>query len=310
MREFRTHITCEEIGLFAHFNKIVYICERIHITYPFANEYIMKKSEQISYNYLRRYIDSIRSVGRYSFTLEELQNEFNISYGALKQNLYRLKSKNEIAQVRQGFYVTIPPEYSKQGMLPPYLFIDDLMKSLNKPYYVALLSAAALHGAAHQQPMEFFVIVRTPAPRSINNKKLKISFFSKNNWGQDDIVQKATNAGYINISSPELTALDILNYPQKIGLNRATTVLQELAPIMKISALVKTALRYQSTPVIQRLGYILDKILGEEKLAESLQKALNRRSSIPVLLSTQNENKGVTDETWKVIKNVEIESDL
>jgi hypothetical protein len=54
----------------------------------------------------------------------------------------------------------------------------------------------------------------------------------------------------------------------------------------------------------------LDKILGEEKLAESLQKALNRRSSIPVLLSTQNENKGVTDETWKVIKNVEIESDL
>ena len=158
--------------------------------------------------------------------------------------------------------------------------------------------------------MEFFVIVRTPAPRSINNKKLKISFFSKNNWEQDDIVQKATDAGYINISSPELTALDLLNYPQKIGLNRATTVLQELAPIMKISALVKTALRYQSTPVIQRLGYILDKILGEEKLAESLQKALNRRSSIPVLLSTQNENKGVTDETWKVIKNVEIESDL
>lgn len=270
----------------------------------------MKKAEQISHNYLRRYIDRIRSVGQYSFTLEELQNEFNISYGALKQNLYRLKSKNEIAQVRQGFYVTIPPEYSKQGMLPPYLFIDDLMKSLNKPYYVALLSAAALHGAAHQQPMEFFVIVRTPAPRSINNKKLKISFFSKNNWEQNDIVQKATDAGYINISSPELTALDLLNYPQKIGLNRATTVLQELAPIMKISALVKTALRYQSTPVIQRLGYILDKILGEEKLAESLQKALNGRSSIPVLLSTQNENKGITDETWKVIKNVEIESDL
>jgi hypothetical protein len=29
-------------------------------------------------------------------------------------------------------------------MLPPYLFIDDLMKSLDKPYYVGLLSAAAL----------------------------------------------------------------------------------------------------------------------------------------------------------------------
>ena len=140
--------------------------------YPFANEYIMKKTEQKSHNYLEKYIDSIRSVGRYSFTLEELQNEFNISYRALKQNLYRLKSKNQIAQVRQGFYVIIPPEYSNQGMLPAYLFIDDLMKSLNKPYYVGLLSAAALHGAAHQQPMEYFVIVQTPAPRSIHNKKL------------------------------------------------------------------------------------------------------------------------------------------
>lgn len=205
----------------------------------------MKKIEQFSHNYLEKYIDNVRSVGRYSFTLEELQNEFNISYRALKQNLYRLKSKNEIAQVRQGFYVIIPPEYSNQGMLPPYLFIDDLMESLNKPYYVALLSAAALHGAAHQQPMEYFVIVRTPAPRSIHNKKLKISFFSKSSWEQGDIVKKTTNAGYMNVSSPELTALDLLNYTHKIGLNRATTVLQELAQIMKVSALVRTASRCQ-----------------------------------------------------------------
>jgi predicted transcriptional regulator of viral defense system len=122
---------------------------------------------------------------------------------------------------------------------------------------VALLSAAALHGATHQQPMEYFVIVQTPASRSIHNKKLKISFFSKNSWEQGDIVKKTTNAGYMNVSSPELTALDLLNYTHKIGLNRATTVLQELAQIMIVSALVKTASRYQSTPVIQRLGYIL-----------------------------------------------------
>ncbi|SCD21978.1 Hypothetical protein PSM36_3189 [Proteiniphilum saccharofermentans] len=105
--------------------------------------------------------------------------------------------------------------------------------------------------------MEYFVIVQTPASRSIHNKKLKISFFSKNSWEQGDIVKKTTNAGYMNVSSPELTALDLLNYTHKIGLNRATTVLQELAQIMIVSALVKTASRYQSTPVIQRLGYIL-----------------------------------------------------
>jgi hypothetical protein len=61
--------------------------------------------------------------------------------------------------------------------LPSCLFIDDLMKSLSTPYYVGLLPAAALHGAAHQQPMGYTVITQSPAPRSIG--KLKIIFFSK-----------------------------------------------------------------------------------------------------------------------------------
>jgi predicted transcriptional regulator of viral defense system len=72
----------------------------------------------------------------------------------------------------RGFYVIIPPDYSKQGIIPPYLYIDDLMKSLDTPCYVGLLSAAALYGAAHQQPTVYTVITQSPAPRSID--KLKI----------------------------------------------------------------------------------------------------------------------------------------
>mgnify|MGYP001025864267 FL=1 len=252
----------------------------------------------------------LQSQGRYAFTFEELRNRFKSSEKTLLQGLYRYKTKKQIAQIRKGFYVIIPPNYSNQGMLPPYLFIDDLMKSLNKPYYVALLSAAALYGAAHQQPMEYFVIAETPAPRSINNKKLKVSFFSKNSWEQDDIVQKTTDAGYLNVSSPELTALDLLAYVDKIGINRAVTVLEELAQAMKAAALSKTAKRYPNTPVIQRLGYILDKALGEKKLSDPLLKILNERNASSVLLVTQKEKQGELDETWKVIKNIEIESDL
>jgi predicted transcriptional regulator of viral defense system len=167
-----------------------------------------------------------------------------------------------------------------------------------------------LHGAAHQQPMEYFVMAETPAPRSIRNKKLKISFFSKNFWEQDDIVQKTTDAGYLNVSSPELTALDLLAYVDKIGVNRAVTVLQELTQAMKATTLSKTAKRYPNTPVIQRLGYILDKVFGEEKMANSLLKILNDRTILPVVLSTHKEKRGELDKMWKVIKNMEIESDL
>jgi predicted transcriptional regulator of viral defense system len=257
-----------------------------------------------------RFLVELQKKGRYAFTIDDLRNYFDLSEEALLQGLFRFKVKKQVAQIRKGFYAIITPEYAKQGMLPYHLFIDDLMKSLNKPYYVALLSASALYGAAHQQPMEYYVIAQTPAPRSINSKKLKISFLSKNNWEQDDIIQKTTDAGYINVSSPELTALDLLAYAEKNGLNRVTTVLHELAQTIKIAQLSRTLKKYSNTPVIQRLGYIMDKVLDEKKIAEVLLKNLKDRNVSPVLLSTQKSKNGLLDETWKVIINMEIESDL
>ena len=268
----------------------------------------MDKIRQLPYNYLDKYLTEVRAQGHYAFMLEELKNEFALSYPALKQSLYRLKLKKEIAQIRQGFYVIIPPEYSKQGMLPPYLFIDDLMKSLNKPYYVGLLSAAALYGAAHQQPMGYTVITQSPAPRSID--KLKVVFFSRQDFPQDGIIQKKTPAGYINVSSPELTALDFFDYIHKFGINRITTILHELAEAMKPASLLKIAKQYPNTAALQRLGYILEKEISVKKLSDSLWKALNERTSFPVPLSPQKEKKGETDSKWKIIKNMEIESDL
>jgi predicted transcriptional regulator of viral defense system len=268
----------------------------------------MDRIRQFSHNYLDKYLTEVRAEGRYAFTLEELKNEFALSYPALKQNLYRLKLKKEVVQIRQGFYVIIPPEYSKQGILPPYLFIDDLMKSLNKPYYVSLLSAAALHGAAHQQPMGYTVITQSPAPRSID--KLKIVFFSRQDFMQDGIIQKKTQAGYINVSSPELTALDFFDYIHKFGINRITTVLHELVETMKPVSLLKIAKQYPNTAALQRLGYILEKEISAEKLSDSLWKALNERNCFPVPLSPQKEKKGGTDNKWKIIINTEIESDL
>ncbi|MDR0603044.1 MAG: type IV toxin-antitoxin system AbiEi family antitoxin [Bacteroidales bacterium] len=268
----------------------------------------MDNIRQLPYNYLDKYLTEVRTQGRYAFTIEEIKDKFNLSYPAIRQNLFRLKLKKEIAFIRQGFYVIIPPEYSRQGMLPPYLFLDDLMKMLEKPYYVGLLSAAALYGAAHQQPMGYTVITQSPAPRSID--KLKIVFFSKQKFIQEGIIQRKTPVGYINISSPELTALELFEYIHKFGINRITTILQELAEEMKISALLKIAKQYPDTAAIQRLGYILEKEVLTEKLSDLLYKVLNERNCFPVPLSPQKEKKGNIDHKWKIIKNMEIESDL
>ena len=45
----------------------------------------------------------------------------------------------------------IPPQYALKGNIPPSYYIDQLMEVLEKPYYVCLLTAAAMHGATHQR---------------------------------------------------------------------------------------------------------------------------------------------------------------
>jgi predicted transcriptional regulator of viral defense system len=264
----------------------------------------------IQYNYLEDYLNKVRSQGRFAFTWSELKKQFDISDKALNQNLFRLKTKKKVAQIRKGFYAIVAAEYSTYGMPPPVLFIDDLMKSLNKRYYVGLLSAAALYGAAHQQPMEFFVITEKPALRNIRNKKLKISFYVKKQWSDEEIIQKKTDAGYINTSSPELTALDLLYYQESIGMNRLTTVLHELAPEMKAIDLMKTAKSYPQVAAMQRLGYLLDKELQKEKLADALWTVLKEKILFPVPLSTSKGKDGAADDKWKVIRNMNIESDI
>jgi phosphatidylserine decarboxylase len=44
-------------------------------------------------------------------------------------------------------------------------------------------------------------------------------------------VVQGTDAGFINVSSPELTALDLLSYVDKIGMNRVITILSELVEV-------------------------------------------------------------------------------
>jgi len=292
---------------FQYINPI--FCFNLRFTTIYVVDCKLNMNSLTQYSTLEEFVNETRAKGRYSFSLEELVKCFSISDKALNQALFRLKSKNKISQIRKGFYAIITPEYSRQGIVPPNLFIDDLMKSLGKKYYVGLLSAAALHGAAHQQPMEYYVITEKPALRDIKNEKLSFNFFVKQSWQEADIIQKKTDAGYINVSTPELTALDLLTYGD-FGINRILTILEELSEEMKPSNLARAARNYPLTSTIQRLGYLIDKRVGNQKLAAILRKILNDRKIGPIPLLKSSDNKGSLDIDWKIYLNTELDSDL
>lgn len=264
------------------------------------------------YKYLDAFINEKRANGKYSFTIYELRVRFNLTDEALKKALQRLKRQKKVSMVRKEFYVIVPPEYSAKGIIPTSFYVNDLMEFLNRDYYVGLLNAAALYGAAHQQPQSFSIITEGIPLRKIQNNKVNIIFHTKKRWDKEDIVKKKVDTGYINVSSPELSALDLVSYYDAVGgFNRVTTVIAELIENMEVQKLIESAKRYGQIVTIQRLGYLLEHVLFDVKLNDGLFNYLKETVFYPTLLRPQQEKPEsmVTGNRWKIVPNIEIEAD-
>ena len=267
----------------------------------------------LQYKYLDSYIDKQRAGGKYNFTTDGLHHQLDVSENALKKSLQRLKNQGSVVMVRKGFYVIVPPEYRSKGIIPTSLYVNDLMKYLNRDYYVGLLNAAALQGAAHQQPQSYSIITEGIALRAIDTDKVHIIFYIKKSWNKKDILQKKVDTGYINISCPELTALDLVNYYKEVGgINRVATVLEELTENIQADKLVQSAKQYEEVAVIQRLGYLMEFVLEKDELSNALYSFLEPIRFYPTLLRPQRK-KPKTMETgnrWKIVANTEVEADI
>jgi len=264
-----------------------------------------------NYNYLLNWIENLQAHGKLTFTYEQACNQFKgISNTAIGLSLNRLSGKGKVVSIFKGFYVIIPAEYSSKGIIPPILFIDSLMNYIGKSYYVGLLSAAALHGAAHQQPQEFFVINQLPFIRPTSKKGIKINYIGRITIPSNFLENRKTEAGYVKVSNPELTAIDLLQYEKHIGgLNRAATVINELAEIMNPDRINEEFISFVPIVMIQRLGFILDNVVGKSDLANSIYNSVKNKyptwQRMP-LKSGKPEKGYSSDSKWKIVRNINI----
>lgn len=263
---------------------------------------------------LEGWTETLLARGRYSFALDQVREEFDqLTDVAIKFALKRLVDKGKIVSIYKGYYLILPPQYAAKGVLPPSLFLDAFMKFLQRPYYVSLLNAAAYHGASHQQPQEFFVMTDFPVLRPTTKRGLKINYISINHIPQQLTEQRKTEAGYLSISSPALTATDLVQYENRIGgLNRAATVLAELGEALTPDSFSPELLAHAHTTTLQRLGYLLEYACFHQPLADALDLAMEQHSlnRLRIPLQPSNEVKGYSSQNrWNVIVNTEIKID-
>lgn len=264
---------------------------------------------------LEKYIKIIRAKGKSYFTKDQALQDLKIKNDSLNARIYRLKQKGEIISPAENLYVIVPPEYKDFGCIPAEELVPLLMKYKKVDYYACLLTAAMYHGASHQKP-QLFQVMTNKQLKPLNFGKVHIEFIYKKHFVNLPVQNINVKTGYLKVSSPELTVIDLLLYPKHSGgLNHIAGVLSELAEAINPDKLTIVTKVSGEKTWLQRLGYILDHINSvnnkkKKLIISKLKKLLSRQELVYMPLASELPVKGYSrNDKWMIIENTTIESD-
>jgi len=155
-------------------------------------------------------------------------------------------------------------------------------------------------------------MIENPKLGDINKVETHLRFFTSTKWPTKNIIKKKSDAGIFKISSPALTAVDLIHHQNKLGgLNRMLAILEELFEEIAATDLSELLSWYSHKSTIQRFGFLLEELNADNDLIGLLSNHLSATKYYPVLLTPKSKLKaGSVNNDWKVDINIKLESDL
>ena len=258
---------------------------------------------------IARLPDALLSAGVHAFTVQDAAKAAGIKPSSAWPALARLVHNRLAFSPARGLYIAVPPEYRSWGAVPAAWFIDSLMTHLARGYYVGYLSAAEVHGAAHQRPQVFQVVVdRDVRDRSFGRVRLR--FITNAHVARLPSVRMNTPTGTMAVSTPELTAIDLANRPDNGGaVDNVATVIVDLARDGKLAAAELTKL-IGTFPIAayRRVGWIVERFTDVR--LDALADAVAAAAGEPSTLDPYGPRRGTVDRRWQMRVNTVIEPDL
>jgi hypothetical protein len=240
--------------------------------------------------------------GRKTFSFKELVDFKGKNVNAAKQYIKYSTGINLIKNLSEGFYAIYSPSEKDSGKISPDDFINQLMSYKGINYYTGLLSASAFYGVTHYRPLVYQVIVdkQVHTPKNILEG---INFHRKKYFPEYCIIKQKGNYGYINYSSPALTAYDLIKYENESGtISNIILVISDILSQIKISDIKNLLKNDLEVTYIQRLGFILEK-LEANILTEPLFE-YSKKATVYIPLSRLSDKSGNKNTKWKIIENV------
>ena len=251
--------------------------------------------------------DALISEGRYWVSTAEAAELAGVPTAHVYPGLQRLRRRGAMFSPARGFHVVIPAEYRSWGVLPGELFIDGMMRALGRDYNVSLLTAAAMHGAAHQAPQVFQVMVdRHVADRDI--ERVRLRFYANEHLREMATEERQVDTGRIRLATRETTLVDLVVHPDDAGgLSNVATVAIEIGDL-DVSRLAQLS-AVRSRSVARRLGWLLDHHRADLDL-EPLYEIARANGGYPTRLVRALPARGPIDPRWNLQINSDVEADL
>ena len=201
----------------------------------------------------------------------------------------------------------VPPQYRSWGAVPGEWFIDAMMSFLHRPYYVGFLTAAAMHGAAHQAPQTFQVLTTKYLPNR-DFGRVRMRFTTTDRVTDMAVEKRATHTGYFRVATRETTVVDLVwRVRAGGGISNVATVVKEIGSLDGDELARLAPLRNRAT--VRRLGWLITQYRSDVD-PHWLRVVARPGEGEPVLLSPSGPKRGRVDERWSVVLNVAVEPDV
>ena len=253
------------------------------------------------------WLEALLAHGYSSFSTEEAQRVLGGSLEHSQVAMSRQIAKGRLIRPVTGLYVIVPPEHRLMGAPPPLWYIDAAMRHLGIPYYVGLLSAAALHGASQQAPQELQVLCTTQR-RARTLGRGRIRWVTKTDVGTSAVQPMVTQTGTVTVSTPETTAADLVRFPRHSGyLDNIATVLSDVGGQLNPVRLAAAVRGDRATA--QRLGYLLSLVGYRETAGAFHQQLESQATRIYPLDPSQPVHGEPIDPQWNIRINAAVDPD-
>jgi predicted transcriptional regulator of viral defense system len=238
---------------------------------------------------------------RVSVTIDDIRRR--VGSGPAKDVARFLVKKGVLRRVSRGIYIVQP----LRSLLRPTTVSSAVTVAIllqARPYYLGGLWAFTFHRLTSQQyvsALDAFVARRMP------NRRLgaaRVTFHvvrpGRLKYG---IANASIDGMSVNVSDPERTLLDALDYPRAVGnLRRGLTLFRDGLARVDPRTLIDHACHGSRLSTCQRVGVVLERAGTSARLLVPLQKRVARTRSLLSMLPDAP-RLGRVNRKWNVVEN-------